>query len=176
MKKEQNIVINYKNLLNDFLSIREWTDELEDDAESSVMTLSTGIKCGDQGGRLILTGNYGNGLIDVFIYLDQQCKEGKLDQMAVLLNGIHQRWSYGRFMVFSDGYVRWQHRVDFEGCNPTADTINNIVQVGWDVMSLYSDTIITVALTKQSAADALKEFDVSQNSETNDDGEGPSEL
>jgi len=176
MANENTLDLNYKKLLQDFLKLREWTDELEEDTENSKMTLSTGIKIGNQGGRLIIEGSDKSGLLDVYIYFDQPCKENKIDQMAILLNGIHQRWAYGRFMVFPDGYMRWQHRIDFEGCNPTGLMISNLVQAGWDITGVYADTIMSVALTKQTAKDALMEFDEARESDNDESDDGPSEL
>jgi hypothetical protein len=92
--------------------------------------------------------------------------------MALLLNQLHTRCKYGTFVAFDDGYVRWQHRVDFEGSEPTAISIQRIVGPGWNIAEQFIDPISAVALTKQSAKEALEEFDEAQQEKD----DGPSEL
>jgi hypothetical protein len=55
--------------------------------------------------------------------------------------------------------VRWQLVVDFEGANPTGITIQRNFQPGWDAVEFYVNPVSAVALTGQTAADALREHD-----------------
>lgn len=176
MADERPVLIDYQKVLKEFIDAREWSDELEVNPETSQVCLSTGINIGSQSGRLIIEADGKTAILDVFIYYELKCKESKLEQMALLLNGIHQRWAYGRFVVFPQGQIRWQHRVDFEAGNPTGKTVNNMVQPGWDAVGLFADVISAVALTKQTAEEALAEHDEAQSDGDEPDGEAPSEL
>lgn len=176
MADKQPNLMNYTKVLKEFLDSREWTDELEVDPNTSVISLGTGINIGSQSGRLIIEANNRTCVVEVFIYYDLKCKEAKLPQMVSLMNGIHQRWSFGRFVVFPEGHIRWQHRVDFEDTNPTGKAINNIVQPGWEAVGLFADAISAVALTKQTAEEALSEHDAAQSDSSTGDADAPSEL
>lgn len=156
--------IKYQTVLDEFLKMREWTDEYEIDPEKKSVSLNTQISIGEgQSGRLIIEASDETDLVNVYIYYNFTCKAAKLSELAVLLNGIHQRWPYGRFMVLADGYIRWTHRVDFEGTQPTGLAIDRIVGPAWSAVETFADTIAAVALTKQSAADAIQEYDDEQS-------------
>ena len=160
MSKKTDDKLKYQVIFDEFLKSREWTDKYEIDVEKKAVTLITGINfSGGKSGRLIIEASDETDCVDVFIYFNLSCKEAKINEMAVLLNGIHCRWRFGLFTVFPDGIIRWSHRVDFEGSQPTGLSVDRIVQPGWDAASRFSDIIAAVALTRQSAADALTEYD-----------------
>ena len=79
-----------------------------------------------------------------------------------------------------DGRVRWFQRVDFEGSQPTGQSIEQMVSAGFAAVDRFNDVISSVAITKQTAAEAMEEYDAAQeeaekaNEEEGD--EGPSEL
>jgi len=181
MTKKSDGKLKYQIVLDEFLKEREWTDEYESDLEEKTISLETVITiCDSHSGRLIIEASDRTDLLDVHIYYNQTCKESKLDEMAILFNGIHQRWGLGRFTVLEDGYMRWSHRVDCEGLQPTGLTLERMVQPGWNAAKKFADVIAAVALTKQSAADALKEYDEEQEESSHPGqssvGGAPSEL
>ena len=160
-------------LMEEVLAELEWEDELEVNEEEQTVKLDTAINVAGQDGRLIVEASEQTSYVDVLdYYTGFKCKPAKLDQMAVLLNKLHARWRYGTFLVFEDGYIRWQHRVDFADGQPTAASIQRLIQPGWGVLEQFFDPISAVALTKQTAKEALEEFDESQQEEK----DVPSEL
>ena len=181
MGKKTDSQLKFQKVLDEFLKEREWTDEYEIDNEEQTVSLSSAINiCEGHSGRLIIEASDRTDCVNVYIYYNQICKEAKLAEMAILLNGIHQRWQFGRFMVFEDGYIRWTHRVDFEGSKPTGLSLERMVTPGWSAMERFANVISAVALTKQSAADALKEYDEEQEADSNSgqssEGGAPTEL
>jgi hypothetical protein len=150
---------SFEDILEEFLEQRGWTDELEADEEGVAFTLKTGIDIGDQTGKLIVEASDQTELVGVYIYYNIRCKETKLEQMALLLNRIHAREHYGRFQCFDDGFVRWMHLVDFEGSTPSWRSVQQIVGPGWQLASKWLDAIAAVALTRQTATEALEEHD-----------------
>jgi hypothetical protein len=168
----------YQKVLEDFMKAREWEDKLEVDTEAGTVSLNTGINIGDQNGRLIIRFSEARDLLDVFVYYDIKCKEAKIEEMKLLMNGIHQRWMFGRFEVFPDGFVRWFHRIDFEGSQPSGLSVQRNIQPGWDAASQFADVIASVALTKQTAEEALADYDEAQNAREEEDAsvDVPSEL
>lgn len=170
MVKKATSKLKFQIIFEEFLKKRDWHDELDVNAEKKLVTLNTGVRAGSHSGRLIIEGNDANDVVDFFFYLDIRCKEAKLDQMALLLSEIHERWKFGRFVVFRDGgIVRWQHRIDFEGSQPTGLSIERNVSPGEAAIEEFGDVIAAVALTKQTAAEAIAQYDEEQKSKTKDD-------
>ena len=82
-------------------------------------------------------------------------------------------------MALPDGRVCWHHRVDFEGSQPTGKSVEQIVSAGFSGIQEFNDVISAVALTKQTAAEAIEEYDSAQEAQQNveeESVEGPSEL
>jgi hypothetical protein len=161
LNNPQESPLKYQSILEEFLKYKEWTDELLIDQHAKTVALATAVAIGSQSGRLIIEASDESDLVDVYFYYGINCKKNKFEQMCVLLIEIHRRWSLGRFELDDEGHIRWHHRVDFEGSNPTAVSIERIVQPGWDAMSRFAEIISSVALTKQTAAEAIEEFDAS---------------
>lgn len=170
--------LKYQVALEEFLAAREWTDELEIDMEEKKVQLATGISIGDQSGnRLFVEGYDETDFVDVFIYYGIKCKEAKLGEMSSLLNEIHRRWLFGRFVCLDDGTLRWSQRVDFEGSSPTGTSIERMVSSGWESAERFLDVIAAVALTKQSAKDAIAEYDEARRAKAAEaEGDGPAAL
>lgn len=167
--------LKFQAVLEEFLSIREWQDELNVYEEEKAVGLVTGVNIGDySGGKLVIEAFDETELVSVFFYLPFACKDSKRGQMAILLNEINTRGNvggYGCFQLSDDGQIRWVHKVDFEGSSPTGKSVEQIVGPGWERCGAFVDVIQSVALTKQTASEALREFD-----QPDESGEGPSEL
>jgi hypothetical protein len=172
--------MKYKALLEAYLAAREWQDELSIDEEHEAVRLDTGVSVGEQSGRLIIEAYEKTEFVDVFIYYKSfNCKTSKFGEMLKLLNSIHLRVRYGRFELVDDGIIRWFHRVDFEGSSPTTTSIHQIVQPGWNIAERWVDVFAAVALTKQSAEDALEEMEIAElqsATQETEEGQGPREL
>ena len=98
MTKKTEGKLKYQIILDQFLKEREWSDEYEINSEEKAVSLNTGINiCEGHSGRLIVEASDQTDYVDVYIYYSQTCKESKLDEMAILLNGIHRRWHFGKF-------------------------------------------------------------------------------
>jgi len=180
MAKQSTQKLKYEVIINEFLKAREWEDELEVDLENKSVTLSTGVRSDGGDLRLIIEAYDETDFVDVFVYYSFNAKKTKIEQMALLMNEIHLRWKAGKFMVLPDGRVRWTQRNDFEGSQPTGKSIEQMVSTGFQAAERFNDVISSVAITKQTAAEAMEEYDAAQeeaekaNEEEGD--EGPSEL
>ena len=176
MGAKSEVKFKYEKVLKEFLDVREWEDELDQDVEKGEISLNTNITFANgQDMRLIIEGN-NNGLLRVFWYFDSfLCKKEKFPEMLSLLNSLHMRIGiFGTFNLInlpdspSNGKIRWLYKADFEGIDVTLDTLHLITNPSNEIVENYGELISAVALTKQSASDALKEFDEAR-SETNDE-------
>jgi len=156
---KEEVMLKYQSVMEEFLALRKWKDEPDVDLENRTIALATGVDFADQTGRLIIEIDEDSDLFDVYFYFDIKCKKDKLEQMALLMNHIHQRWAFGRFESYPDGYIRWRHRCDFEGSQPTGVSLNHMVSAGWSAMEQYATAVAAVALTRQNAQEAIEEYD-----------------
>lgn len=180
MAKQSTQKLRYEVIINEFLKAREWEDELEVDSENKSVTLSTSVSSEGGSLRLIIEAYDESDFVDVFVYYGFNAKKTKFDEMKLLMNELHLRWRAGRFMILPDGRVRWNQRIDFEGSQPTGKSIEQMVSAGFESIEQFNDVISSVAITKQTAAEAIEEFDAAQEeaekSNAEEGDEGPSEL
>lgn len=151
-------VTDFKNVIQQFLGIREWEDEIEYNESAENWFVNTGVGIGDHSGRLIVEGRDSTGILGIFFYFLTTCKEGKIDEMVKLLNWANYSSLLGNFECLSDGTVRWKLKFDCENAALTGYGLSQNVQHGWDVAGTYADAIMAVAFTKTSAEDAISEF------------------
>lgn len=172
--------LKFQKILEVFLADREWQDELEVDAESKTVMLRTGINIASHtGGTLVIEASDITEIVGVFVYLPFSCRESKIDEMKKLVNDINIRRNYGSFQCIPGGdagRIRWVHRVDFEGASPTAKSVHQIVGPGWETAAEWADVIAAVAITRQTADEALEEFDEEQRRRQEAEDGGPTEL
>ena len=172
---ESNQKLKYQVILEEWLASRDWKDELEVDHLNNTVRLVTGVNIASQDGRLIVEGSDDTDFVDVYLYLDVKCKDSRRSELCILFNEINLKNHYGRFEVFPDGYMRWHHRVDFEGSQPSATSIERIVGPAWDIVEMFIDPILSVALTNTNSIEAMQEFERLQASNSNGD-DPPTEL
>ena len=169
--------LKYKIVLEEFLKEQEWEDELSIDEENKKVALVTGVNMGEHSGKLIIEASDETDVVAVYFYLGFECKKSKRTEMCILLNNFNLRGGVGGYGCFQlldagDDRIRWVHRVDFEGSSPTGKSVEQIVGPGWERVSAFIETICAVALTKQTAAEAIEEFDSASSGES----EAPTEL
>ena len=179
--------MKYQTEMSEFLSIMNWNDvELNLNVEGQQVVIATGVTIDGQNGRAIIEANSDNDLFDFYIYYTGiKCKPNKWEQMQWLMNELHWRFPLGRFECFEnegERYIRWRHRVDFEGSKISGASIRNNFKPGWDGAEMFASVIAAVALTSQSAKDAIADFDKEREEAAKaraaqeNDSEGPTEL
>lgn len=165
-----------QKVIQEFLDGREWEDEIRIDEEKQSAHVVCSVDFGEyKDGRLFIDASDTTSLYGVFFYYPFKCKESKFAEMCVLLNRIHNNHPYGRYeLLISDGSIRWMQNVDFEGAEPTGQSIELMVHPGWEALSYWAETIAAVALTKTSADEAIEQL-VAQEKSHRESG-GPTEL
>jgi len=171
--------VQYMLIMKDFIEYKDWDDEFTLNEDMAQVILETDLPANGQLVKLFLELNYDNDMVDTYIYFGFRCKNNKMVEMARLLNEIHLRYALGHFEFLPDGRVRWHHRVDFEGSSPTGVSIAKIVEPGWHCVRIFFDTIAAVAMTNQTAAEVIGEYDeakaeAASSAESNDGA--PTEL
>lgn len=152
----------YKHLatMKNFLNLMEWTDELEFRSDLDRVRLSVGISVTGQAGRAIIDAR-NDDVFEFYIYYNfMKVNLNKIEQMKILLSEINMRIYEGCFELvgsIEDSRVRWRHIVDFEEASPTGLTVLRNFRPGWNHAERWLGVITAVAVTAQSAADALSE-------------------
>ena len=179
--------LKYEKEMQEFISLMQWEDKLDVDAKNEMVRLSTGLEIENQHLKLIIEANSNNDIFDIRIYFAAlPVKPKKIEQMKLLIADINSRVMLGKFSHFDDDgsiTIYWRQLIDFEGAGLSALTIKNNFQPGWNMSEMYSSAFASVALTNQSAEDAMAEFDEEQKNKQPADEEaeqeaddGPSEL
>lgn len=156
------MALKYEETLKQFLELRKWSDELILDEDNGKVVLSTGVDIEGQNGRAIIEAQNDDIIRFYFYYLNIRVKDSKFEQMNILLSLINSRLLTGCLTMVGEPQermVRWEHVVDFEGADPTGVTIQRNFQPGWQALEFYIEPISAVALTKQSATDAINDRD-----------------
>ena len=165
MMQNEDKQFKHEIALQTFLSEMEWTDELEYNFDKRFVSLSTPITIGGNDNLLIVEAHE-NDLIDVYVYLRYlTVKHSKIEQMHILLSLINANLRVGKFQYMQRPewqVIRWQHAADFEGSNPNGTTIRHNVITGLNTVEDYAVPIAAVALTNQTADQALEEFNESR--------------
>ena len=171
-------ILKCQKVLQEFLDGREWEDEIRVNEENQSVQVVCSVDFGEyKDGRLFIDASDTNSMYGVFFYYPFKCKESKFTEMCVLLNRIHNLHPYGRYeLLTSDGGIRWMQNVDFEGAEPSGQSIELMVGPGWQALSYWAETIAAVALTKVSAEEAYQQLVESEANGMGDDAEGPKEL
>lgn len=150
--------IEFKKIIQNFIDLREWEDEIIYNESTEEWYINTGVSIGEHTGRLIVEGRDSTGIVGIFFYFLTKCKENKLEEMAKLLNWANYSSFLGNFECLSDGTVRWKLKFDCENAALTGFGLSQNVQHGWNVAGTYADAIMAVAFTKASAEAAIAEF------------------
>lgn len=164
MTKKKTEPLKYEAEMSEFLSIMEWSDvKLDVNVQNQQVVIHSGVNIDGQNGQAIIEANSDNDLFDFYIYYTGiECKFHKWEQMQLLMNEINIRFPLGRFECFDvggDRRIRWRHRIDFEGSNISGVSIRNNFGPGWDATVAFASVIAAVALTKQSAKEAISDYD-----------------
>ena len=163
LKMAKKKKLKFQVVLEEFLSIRGWKDELKVDEEQQWVQLIGKVQIGDyMGGTLVIEASDKTEIVGVFFYLPFDCKDAKRSEMMFLLNELNTRGSnggYGCLQLLDDARIRWVQRVDFEGSSPSAKSIEQMVGPGWDRCAAFIEAIRSVAVTKKSASQSLEELD-----------------
>lgn len=180
------MTLKYEETLKQFLELREWNDELIVDDENKKVILSTGVGIEGQSGRAIIEAQDDDIIRFYFYYMNFRVKESSVEQMNILLSMLNSRIFIGCLTLVGppqERMVRWEHVVDFEGATLTGMTIQRNFQPGWHTLENCMNPVSAVALTSQTAIDALREHDAevakaeaAEAAETSSDDDVPDEL
>ena len=157
----ETMPFKYEAAMQTFLTEMEWTDDtLDYDFENDFVYLNTQISINGNTHQLIVDSRE-NDLIDVYVYLRHlSVRPSKDEEMHILLSKINSRLRIGAFQFIREAdwhYIRWHHATDFEGSNPVGTTIRHQVITGIQTVEDHADPIAAVALTNQTADQALEE-------------------
>ena len=162
----ENMHFKHEAAMQTFLTEMDWTDDtLEYDFENEFVYLNIPITINGSIHQLIVESRE-NDLIDVYVYLRHlSVKPSKDEEMHILLSKINSRLRIGAFQFIREAdwhFIRWHHATDFEGSNPVGATIRHQVITGIQTVEDHADPIPAVALTNQTADQALEEFQQSR--------------
>lgn len=155
-KKKSNLWC--QTLLQSWLDDRDWKEDLEVDHENQSALYTTTVNAGELAFMLYVEAHDKSQFVTAFFYHPVKVKPQKRNEMCELLNTLNTRILMGSFTLLDNSVVRYVHCVDFEGSSPTSLSVEGLVRPGWGFCEQFGELIATVAITKQSAKEALEEF------------------
>ena len=151
-----------KAILQEWLDSRGWDDELIVSDDGTEVSLRTGIELDENSWNLFVDANNQSCLVGFFLYSSFKVKTAKRAEACLLVNEINDRMRLGRFVVRDNGQIQYRQQVDFEAAEPTSRSMELMAVPAFSFCETYNSTLAAVALTKQTAADAIAEFDAVQ--------------
>lgn len=158
-------MMDFKNLLSEFLALREWEDEIKFNTATNEWYVTTNIGVKNQPFRLIIEGSNETQILGVFIYFNVSFIDTQSSDMSELISWLNPRIILGHFENLDNGGIRWVHKLDCEGTTINPQTLSINVQHGWDCVDEFSNTIISVALGQCGAREAIDHFFASRPTE-----------
>lgn len=161
---------NLKSVVEDFAKEREFEQVLYD-REGFSVTLVDALDLVATQGQMIVELDADERVIDTFIYYDLECKDSVRREVIELIHEIHQRWSFGRFELLSNGCLRWYYRLDTIGLEVSVDALKQITGTGYYAASMFSLAIDEVVNQGRATEDVMRDFDeANENARREADG------
>lgn len=158
-------MLNFNDLLREFLALREWDDEIRYNADTDDWYINTNVGVNNQPIRLIVEGCNETQILGIYFYFNVSYIENQKHEMIELTNWINIRNLVGHFQILNDGVIRLVQKFDCEGTYLSPQTLSINIQHGWDSMERYANLIIKVALGQSCAREAINYFVENQNSD-----------
>ena len=155
--------LNYTQAMQEFLREMAWCDALAFGHEERYVYLQTQVAIYGASIKMFLEA-YDTDIVSIYLYVNHiPCKRSRIEEMRLLFSMINSTVSFGALQLIDRTVgvtLRWRHVVDFEGCNPTGTTLARNVTAGFSILAEFLEPIAAVALTRQTAADAMTEHEL----------------
>lgn len=155
--------LKYTQAIQEFLHEMEWSDELTFDYEQRYVYLRTQVTIEGASIKMFLEA-YDTDIVSIYLYVNHiPCKRSRIEEMRLLFSMINSTVCFGAFQLIdrtNSVTLRWRHMADFEGCNPLGITLVRNVIEGFRIIEEFLEPIAAVALTRQTAADAMTEHEL----------------
>ena len=166
--------------LKDWLTSKEWNDEIEIDEGRKASRVQTVVGIENQGHKLFLEVKEDTDRFSVYMYSPFNVSPAKMPEMARVLNRINISNALGRLACSDDddaNPVQFHSIVDVEGGALSVTQIDTMVSASIHAFERYGELLAAVALTKQSGNALWKSFlkEQAAASKVSEDA-GPSEL
>jgi len=153
-----NCMLNFKELLQGFLALREWDDEIKYNSETDEWYITTNVSVNNQPIRLIIEGCDETQILGIYFYLNINFIDSKYIEMTKICNWINPRVFIGHLECLHNGAIRWVQKIDCEGATLSPHTLSVNVQHGWGAIEQFSIPITSVALSQASCEAAIEAF------------------
>ena len=155
-------------LIQDFMDMEEWKDEISIDAEDRTCSLQFKYGDGELSFQAYLEADEARSWLKVFFYNQMTIPEKRYVEACELVNSINQRLGTGRFCALSKGPFQYRQVVDLEGTGSWKPVlVSNLLNMAMSAFSNWSEELGAVVFTKSSAKEILAALDEQQSSDSN---------
>ncbi len=156
--------MKFKSYIEDWVEAQGWEDPVEqEDAKSR---LSFNLDVSDQTFRVFIEGDDEKQWLELYMYAPFNVKTDKSDEILKLFNHIHHSTYYGRLVLLNDGRIQYKQIISLIDTEPSPMVLDRMYRTGVQVFENWLDELAALALTKQTYADLVKEWD--SQSDNND--------
>lgn len=153
-------------VLQEFLDLNEWNDEIEDDEASGKARLNTRLTVAGQSCRLYIDA-FDDGQtapsLSLFIYTPFRVNLENYSEACMVVNAINYQSRFVRFEINpSGGDLRAVASTDLRGAQVSGQHVDAMLDAAVWCTDHWMPTLAAVAISGRSAADVLKEHDESE--------------
>ena len=161
------------NAVQQFLDLRDWTDEIEDNEDKGSSRLKTGLVVDGQSCRLFIDTFEQTDSISLYLYPPFRMKLSNYAEACMLVNAINYGLRVARFEIDpSDGELRLVVAVDLHGAEVGGAFVDGMLGAASWTLDRWMVALAAVGVTGRKAVEVL-EADKREHEEEEAEAEVP---
>ena len=151
--------MSLKEVLQEFLKIEEWEDEIYHDSSDDTDFVDTQIYIDGQIHSLMLLTDENNHVMRVAMTSPIVVPKSRGKEASFLVNGLNNAMGYGNLAIQDSGNFIWRWAVNVEGVTAAPIQIANMFRVAVGPFDTLRRTAMgAAAFSKQSGEEILKDY------------------
>jgi hypothetical protein len=148
-----------KDVLQRFLKLEEWEDEIVHDDDDNTDFIDTRMEIDGQVYTLQLVTDQEKQVIKVTLISPIAMPERRRMEGGIVVNGLNNRMSFGNLGILDDGRIYYRWAMTMDGITATPQQFGSMVAAASSAFDNLRGTAIgTAAFSKQSGQQILKDY------------------
>jgi len=145
-----------------WLDENDWTYDLDITDDESSSRIKASVQIASQDFVVCIDVDEDDEQVEVLFFTPFNVPVDRIEEMAVVLNWINNADRVGRMIVPVTAQpmpIQWKAIIDVEGSELSPTQVGTIISAAAVLFEAYTETISSVALTKRTADDAIKDWE-----------------
>ncbi|MBO8093644.1 MAG: hypothetical protein J7D60_10070 [Prosthecochloris sp.] len=152
--------MDIKKLMEEFLELVEWDEEVEYDSEYGQYLYTTRYNIDGQTCDLVIKGQPDEQYLALYLTAPIKVREGKLKDACLLFNYINANFRHSGCLTVDEDYeITFKNILDLEDARVDAPYIVNMLASAGGCLKFHGERIAAVALTPTTFEELRKEYD-----------------